>query len=310
MIEAYGQFYEAEMEAFIKSLSRLFNFQKFEIRGDEAWLCCPFHAHGQERTASASFHLTGKDAGKFFCFGCKTKGRLSSILTKLFGSKAKVINYLNSNYTRLHVEKAREVNKVETRASQLTQEFDLPESLFTNKTDYYESRGIPDELVERFKLGYSKRRNAIIFPVYEDGKIVFYQIRYLDKDSKLKWYIPKDAKVKIWGKESITDRRVIVCESVFNALTCWKFGKQAVATFGARCDDETLEDLLSIGCLSYTIAFDGDEAGRKSALELSKKLRSRNRLVRILRVPDKTDINNFAKVTKEKFDQLWQEWQK
>lgn len=308
MIEAYGNCYDVEIRTFIKSLSRLFNFNKFEIRGDEAWLCCPFHAHGQERTASASFHLEGKDAGKFFCFGCKARGSLSTILTKLFGSKAKAANYLNSNYTILHIEKARDVKRASSGVSQVNQEFELPSSLFTNKTDYYESRGIPDELVEKFKLGYSKRRNAVVLPVYEGGKIVFYQIRYLDKDSKLKWYLPKEAKVKIWGKEAITERRVVVCESVFNALTCWKFGRQAVATFGARCDDETVESLLSTGCLSFTIAFDGDEAGRKSALDLSKKLMKKSRLVRILRVPNKMDINNFAKVTKEKFDQLWEEW--
>lgn len=308
MIEVYKKYYDVEIDKFVEILADLFHFKGLERRGDEYYTCCPFHANGQERTASASFKLTGDHLGQFYCFGCKTRGYLSTVLTKLFGDRRKAEHWLKENFKSIEKDEKRVVNKVSQRVQELPQEYELPNSLFTNKTDYFNKRGIPDELVEKFKLGYSPKRNAVIFPVFEDERLVFYQVRYLDKkEDGLKWFIPKDAKAKVFGKQHVTSRTVVVCESVFNALTCWKFGKQAVALFGARFDD-TKYELLEMPCLKYIIAFDGDEAGRINGKELAKFLRDNGRLVQILTVNNKTDINDFAHLSKEEFEQKWQEW--
>ena len=309
MVDAYGKTYDVDIVDFVEILGRLFNFQGMDRRGDEYYCKCPFHGNGQERTASASFKLAGdvEMLGKFYCFGCKTKGYLSSILTRLFGTKRKAIHWLMENFKQIDKEDKRVVNKITPEAPSLFQEFELPNSLFTNKTDYYNKRGIPDELVEKFKLGYSQARDAIILPVWEDDKITFYQVRYLSNQHGLKWYIPKDAKVRIFGKQHITGRTVIVVESVFNCLTLWKYGYQSVALFGAR-DDDSKYELLELPCLKYIIAFDGDEAGEKTAKTMQKFLRENNKLVTVAHVDKGKDINDFAHLSKEDFDKKWQSW--
>jgi DNA primase len=43
-----------------------------------------------------------------------------------------------------------------------------------------ETRGLSDETIRAYKLGYDSSRNAIVFPVYEDGELVYVKVRYLD----------------------------------------------------------------------------------------------------------------------------------
>lgn len=307
MIKAFGKVYEVDIENLIEILGGLFNFKKLHRRGDEYFLCCPFHAHGEERTPSASFKLTGEDAGTFYCFGCKTKGSLSGILTKLFQSRQKAKLWLSENFKSIDVDQKRIVNKIKPELPGISQVYDLPLSLLDNHTNYFNKRGIPDELVKKYRLMYSEQRNAVIFPVWEDNSIIFYQVRYINHEKGLKWYIPKDAKAKVFGKEFITGGTVYICESCFNALTLEKFGYQACAMFGARFDD-TRYELLELPSKRFIIAYDGDEAGRKNAKDLAKFLRDNHKLVEVLKMPDKKDINDYANLTQEEFDNKILEW--
>lgn len=310
MIEAYNQYYDVDIEEFIRTLANLFDIKLAGRKGNELYCHCPFHANGQERTASASFRLDGEKAGQFFCFGCHTKGTLSTILTKLFGTRRKAEHWLEQNYRSIEKEDKRVVQKILPEALELTQEFDLPESLLSNYTPYFESRGIPLDLVKKYKLMYSPARDAVIFPVYDDNnKIIFYQVRYLSSTSNLKWFIPKDAKPKIFGKLEVSKGPVYVCESCFNALTLVKFGYNAVATFGARFDDTRFE-LLEIPTLKFIIAYDGDRAGKISTKQLLKFFRENGRLAEYLEVDDGKDINDFAHLSKEDFDKKLESWKR
>ena len=183
-------------------------------------------------------------------------------------------------------------------------------SLLDNHTDYFNKRGIPDELVKKYRLMYSTKKNAVIFPVWEKDKIIFYQVRYIDYKGKLKWYIPKDAEAKVFGKEFIkTTGPVYVCESCFNALTMEKFGYNAVAMFGARYDNTRFE-LLELPNMKFIVAYDGDEAGRLNSKNLAKFLKDSGRLVEMLKLPDGKDINDFANLTQEEFDNKIKEWRR
>ena len=308
MIEAYDQFFDVDIEKFIYILADIFHFNKLTKKGDELYMCCPFHSNGQERTPSASFKLKGEHPGEFYCFGCKTRGYLSSILTKLFGSKKKAIFWLQQNFKTLDIDKKRDVHKIEPEAPSVNQEFELPLSLIDNHTDYFNSRGIPDELVKKYRLMYSPRRDAVIFPVWDGDIITFYQIRYLNSNSNLKWYIPEGAIAKVFGKEFIKPTGpVYVCESCFNALTMEKFGYNAVSMFGARFDDTRFE-LLELPNMKFIIAYDGDDAGRLNSKQLAKFLKDSGRLVEVLKMPDGKDINDFANLTQEEFDNKIKEW--
>lgn len=307
MIIAYNKGYDVDPEKFVMDLVGLFNMKGAQRRGQELWVRCPFHSHGDERTASASFSLAGEHPGAFYCFGCKTKGSVSTVLTKLFQSRQKAKLWLSENFKSVDLDEKRIVNKISPEPPGVKQVYDLPLSLIDNHTDYFSQRGIPDDLVKKYRLMYSPEKDAIIFPVWEKDIISFYQVRYLHHDLGLKWYIPKNAKARVFGKEFISGGTVYVCESCFNALTLEKFGYQAVAMFGARYDD-TKYELLELSSKRFIIAYDGDEAGRKNAKDLAKFLKENNKLVEILKMPDKKDINDFASLTQDEFDNKILEW--
>lgn len=313
MINIFDVFYDVSVKDLVDALAVLFNISGMDIKGDEYFIRCPFHKHGKERTASASFKMKSEkpeEIGMFNCFGCGASGYISKILVKLFGSRQKAEHWVSSSYKTIEQEENRTVNKIEFKGPQVKQEYDLPLSLFTNSTPYFKQRGIPEDLVRKFRLGYSPAKEAVIFPVFDEvGSLVFYQVRYISKNSKYKWFIPKDAEVKIFGKQHMTSRICYVCESVFNALTLWKFGFEAVATFGARADQETVEQLLELPCLKFIIAYDGDEAGIKKAKRLAKTLKASNRLVSVLDINEKgKDINDFAFLSKEAFNEKMDIW--
>lgn len=318
----FDKVYKVDPKKFIEDLSGVFKFRNLDydrVKG-MVFLCCPFHNNGLERTPSANFSLVntsrGAKEGDFYCFGCKTKGHISSILVKLFGDKTVAKNWVERMYGNLKglIEEKREHRRIEIENEVVEEEqkFELDERAYEYETTYYSKRGISDDLVKRFKLGYldspdeSKRR--VYMPVFNAaGEVVFFQTRNIHSKS---FYLPKGAKKVLWAGNEITGPEVVVCESIFNALTCWKNGFQAVATFGTG-DEQIYEQLLKLPCRHYILAQDNDEAGNKGRVEMAKALRGANRLVStvIIDEPGK-DLNDFANLEHEEFMAEWSKWYK
>lgn len=110
--------------------------------------------------------------------------------------------------------------------------------------------------------------------------------------------MPAMVEKPIYGLDYVTDSEIIVCESIINALTCWVYGKQAVALFGTGSSKQ-IETLKNIPPRKIILALDGDEAGRKGTEKIKKALT--NKIVTTLKVPDGKDINDL---TREEFYKL------
>lgn len=319
----FDKVYKIEPKKFIEDLAEVFKFRGLDynrVKG-MVFLCCPFHNNGQERTPSANFSLIdtqrGAKEGDFYCFGCHTKGHISSILVKLFGDKTLAKDWVEKNYGTLKglAEEKREHRHIEIDSkpeTQIEQKFELDERAYEYETTYYEKRGIPEDLVKRFKLGYidsedeSKRR--VYMPVFNSaGEVVFFQTRNIHNKS---FYLPKGAKKVLWAGNEITGPQVVVVESIFNALTLWKNGFQAVATFGVG-DEEIYKQLIALPCRHYILGQDNDEAGNKGRKEMAKALKEAGKLVSsvIIDVPGK-DLNDFAHLEHEDFMAEWSKWYK
>lgn len=322
-MEIYGRIYKVDPKEFIDELGKKFHFNGLDdqkVKG-QYFLKCPFHKRGEERTASANFSLIDRGKAKqgdFMCFGCGVKGHISSILTRLFGEKRLAQEWVETKYgdKRGLGEETREVRRIEISLQKKEEEkpqvFELDERAYYNETSYYESRGIPDELVKRFKLGYldSKypEKRKVYLPVFnKEGQVVFFQTRNIhDK----KFYLPVGAKKVLWGADQVTGPEVVVCESIFNSLTAWKNGFQSVALFGTG-DDHTIQQLLELPCRSYILCLDPDEAGRKGTQHLLSILKENNRLVSTVSIGEKgKDLNDFAKLSHEEFMEKWNLWLK
>lgn len=317
-MEIFGKIYKIDPKEFVNRLAKKFNFRGVDYHHvkDMVFLCCPFHNNGQERTASANFSLVDKGntrEGDFYCFGCHQGGHISSILARLFGDKKLASDWVEEIYGNFKglVEEKRVSRRIEPKKGEEEKQiFDLDTNAYLYETTYYEKRGIPDDLVKRFRLGYLDSENEslrrVYLPVFDkEGNVVFYQTRNIHSKS---FYLPKGAKKIIWGANEITSTEVVVCESVFNALTCWKFGKQAIALFGTG-DEKEYEQLLELPSRHFILGLDNDEAGRKGMKALSKFLRDNGKLVSRLVIDESgKDLNDFAKLSNEEFIEKWNKW--
>ena len=101
------------------------------------------------------------------------------------------------------------------------------------KTDYFADRGISDDLIEKYKLGYDPDYNAVVLPCFdENDKLIFLTKRYIkpNKD-KNKYY--NSCSVKIFNEKYLYSKKpkeIFVTEGMFDALSIEQVtGEPAVA---------------------------------------------------------------------------------
>ena len=82
-----------------------------------------------------------------------------------------------------------------------------------------------------------------------------------------------------------------VCESQINALTCWVYGKPAVALFGTG-NQKQMQALKNVNCRKLIIALDPDASGEKGVKRIVKNVR--NKILYKAQVPIGKDINDLS----------------
>jgi DNA primase len=114
--------------------------------------------------------------------------------------------------------------------------------------------------------------------------------------------MPLDVTKPVYGLYELPDncKSVIVCESCFNALTCWVYGKPAVALLGTG-DPYQINQLKQLGVNEFILALDPDDAGIKGTKRLKRALGSNAICWEIEGIPEGKDINDL---TLEEFNNL------
>lgn len=158
---------------------------------------------------------------------------------------------------------------------------------------YMYQRGLTDEIIERFDIGYDKARNEITFPVADlHGTVRFIASRSV----KNKFFrLPKGEDKPIYqGYRFVTGRyrTAYITESFLNCLTCWKYDKPAMAMIGTG-NPKQYEILNKLPVREYILAFDPDEAGRKATERFRKNVHGK--IIKELVYPDNRDINDLQK---------------
>jgi len=149
--------------------------------------------------------------------------------------------------------------------------------------------------------GIERMNGSIVVPVINHNQVLEMYGRKIN-DIKLRkgavkhLYLP-GKHAGVWNLEGIIDQQeIILCESLIDAMTCWANGfKNVTTSYGINgFTDELLTVIHSTKIEKVLIAYDRDEAGDKASNELIKKLADDPILAVRLKLPPKTDLNEWA----------------
>lgn len=283
---------------------------------DNIMVSCPYHKDGQERKPSAGFR---KSDGTFHCFTCGEVHTLQEVISHCFGHYDDLVGsfgwkWLTKNFLMLEVENRAVIplnlsrNKRNTKSNKIT----LPNEKNVTQDElerfryihpYMYKRKLTDGIIEKFDVGYDKETDSLTFPVRDINGDCLFIVRRSVKGKHFN--IPKGVEKPLYGiyelyqSTEIEKQDVIVCESIIDALTCWVYGKYALALNGLGTELQ-FEQLRKLPCRKLIIATDNDIAGFRAKERIKKTVN--NKLLKQYVFPEnRKDINEL---TKEEFENL------
>lgn len=184
-----------------------------------------------------------------------------------------------------------------------------PESFHQHihQTTYFQDRGISQEVINRFKLGYNPSTKQVIMPV----KGEFYIRRSTDPmaQNKDRYRLPAGIKKELFNAEALSQKKpVFITEGIIDALSIITAEHEALA-LPAATDINLLEDEIKKQIEAKTVlpelilCLDNDEAGQKAAHELSEYLKKKKLPHSAAIIPKEyKDANGYLKASKSAFN--------
>ena len=255
--------------------------------GDHIQITCPYHSDGMERKPSAGIR---KSDGVFHCFACGEVHSLQEVISHCFGHYDDLVGkwgwqWLIRNFATVEVEERKDVdldfsrNSVVRNRSVCRNQFVTEEELdkYRYIHSYMYKRGLTDEVITMFDIGYDRDMQAITFPVRDvHGNCLFIARRSV----KTKFFhYPEGVEKPLYGLYELSrlekfPDEIYICESMFDALTIWCYNKYAVALNGLG-NELSIAQIRKLPCRKVILATDKDEAGKKARIRLRKELNNK-----------------------------------
>lgn len=261
-------------------------------------ICCPYHANGQERRPSAGIR---KSDGVFHCFACGEVHSLQEVISHCFGHTDDVIGkfgwqWLLKNFATVETEERKDVyldfarpnrirsnnisngsssRKCDDGSIQIVSEEELARYRYTHP--YMYKRGLTDEVIELFDIGYDSTTKSITFPI----KDIYGRCLFIARRSVVSKFFnyPEGVEKPLYGLyelyqlEKFPDE-IYICESMLDALTIWCYNKYAVALNGLG-NELSIAQIKKLPCRKVILATDKDDAGKKARIRLRKELNNK-----------------------------------
>jgi len=247
----------------IDKLTRL--GEKFEVNGD--WVKCKCQHPGQNHshdTLSAGINI---DTGIHSCFK-DTSHNFPFVTLDDTSDESEEDMIWRAKYANLHEDEPDEV---------LWESMTQPPMGHPVQEDW---RGISKDLLQELGVYYCNRgryQGRYIFGMWKDGTSVGFDSRMVDATAKAqqaKWLRPKGMKSAsiLYPAGKIQDMgstHLVITEGVMDAVSYIQMGIAAIPAFGvAPPSPARIEQMLALGVMEVTIAYDNDEAGRAGALNV------------------------------------------
>ena len=317
-------------------------FSKMKDGPTHIQVCCPYHAGGHERRPSAGIR---KEDGVFHCFACGEVHSLQEVISHCFGHTDDLVGkfgwqWLLKNFATVQVEERKDVEldfrrvgvRIGNERDNVRQYSQEPKSnkyiagnfngyVSEEELDKYRyihpymyKRGLTDEIIDLFDIGYDDTSKCITFPVRDiEGNCLFVARRSVNTkffnypegvekplyglyELSLVSYVTKaykqsDGSIKI--KSGYPDE-VIVCESMLDALSFWTVGKYAVALNGLG-NELQFKQLRELPCRKIILATDMDERGLTARRSIRANIQGRKIITEYLFPIGRKDANECTK---------------
>lgn len=278
---------------------------------DYLMITCPFHGNGHERKPSCGISTKAtkdKPSGLVHCFTCGYSANLETFISNCFGYNDCGLfgrEWLLKNYISVSINERQELNldlnrKKDEKPMEYVSEKELEKYRYYHP--YMYERNLTNFVLDGFDVGYDMDKEEITFPVRDkDGNTLFIVRRSING----KYYeMPENVVKPIYGIYELPEgtKEVIVCESCINALTCYVYGKPAIALLGTGSQHQ-YELLKRMDCRKFILAFDGDDAGRRATKRFKENVT--NKIITSYVLPEGKDINDLYKDEFDKLEEIY-----
>lgn len=270
-------------------------FRTFRLNGNNIQTNCPFHKNGQERRPSFGINIHN---GQAHCFTCGWGGSLDEMISELMGyldNGKHGRGWLVRRFNSLEVEN-RPTIQIKPREKIVTEYDIVPESVLDSYRyihPYMYERGLTDEIIEEFDVGYDKENDCLTFPVKNlKGEVMLVATRSV----KGKYFhIPQTEYKPVYCADRFVNGDYNICyvtESFLNCLTLWKLGLPAVALMGTGSHAQKVI-LKELPVRQYVLALDPDAAGQRATKSLKRFLGDTKMVSEIIYTNTEEDINDL-----------------
>lgn len=323
----------------LEKMQELKMIRLHRIIGNYYQVYCPIHNNGNERKPSCGILLNDEirngqkyPEGFAHCFSCGLAMSLPDLISQILKERGisnrsgldwlkdnvggfeesefdyllprDLVKQLNNKFALNYI-----VSQTQSKKQYVSEE-ELQNYRFT--TQYMYDRKLTDEIIEKFDVGVDlnyipegkvRKVPCITFPVRnKDGNTLFVYRRAMNSKN---FYMPAKMEKPVYGVYELPEDRtsVILCESIFNALTCYVYGYPALALFGTGTQLQ-IKQLQLLGVKEFILGLDPDDAGFKGSKKLKTALKS-VAVIRQMDIPSGKDINDltfdeFTKAVKER----------
>lgn len=291
-------------------------------RSQKGWVNspCPFaaweHPRGQDKHPSFGIKAEPGGVSRYFCYSCKNSGSLTSLLWKLSSktgrdysalsafvdrSNAPSENDLKSRAEALSYERPKSVTvggisvstAVAARAvdlSEIEKSDGLPEAaldglreLDDEAREYLHQRGVGDEAIATWELGWHRSARRISLPVRDlNKKLVGLSGRSIDASSHPKYLHSQGFRrdFYLYGEHLVPHGgTVFLVEGFFDVIRLWQAGyRNAVAMLGSYLSSFQEEKLVRF-FKQVIVVPDGDKPGYDAARRIEAWLGKRQHVV-------------------------------
>lgn len=302
LVQLRNDIYEKTERALFKDIIKKSNGQ--------VSVTCPIHKRGMENKPSCYI----SENGLVHCFSCNYSGTIYSMISELLFNKRdggiKGKEYLLNNIKGSRVNDRKKqmekfLSKIKRRHEPIIQkekrvvsQEELDKYAYIHP--YMYKRHMTDEIIEKFDIGFDnnylymgKKIATITFPVKDlEGDVITIIRRAI---SFKRFFIERFIEKPIYGLYEINktkEQDIYITESIFNCLTLWTWGYQAVALIGLG-NNKQIDILNKLENRLFYICMDGDDAGRNAALKIKQKLK--NKFIYNIDMYEGKDINDLSK---------------